>query len=578
MGYRKKQSMTKLIVCMLVSLAFSASAQVVDKENLTKSKRTFWDFNKTQIQSAGKYYKDDFGETTEKHGKWTYYDRLGEVEEVRHYYRDVLHGGVILFFPNGKKRQEGYFKLGGQDSVYFEWYETGKLKVEGEYLKDAPNGKWKYYYLDGRLKTVEETKGEDNYIWEFYLPNEKHTQTIVNGKGELTVYYPTGRVKEWYNYENGLKHGEFEELSVYGYPTLKGRFDNGMKDGTWEYSYYTGDKEKISNYKEGVLDGPYKYFYDNGKLNVEGRYSNGKKEGEWTWYTNKGTRDMQGTFKKGKQDGDWTYWYPTGEVSYYAKFKEDVRTGQWSYYYKEGGKFKEGTFKDDMKNGEWKTWYEDGTLLMEGKYTDGKEEGIWKNYWESGELKNQGDFDKGMLDGEWLSNYPNGKQKIQGGYQDGMKVGEWTEYFDNGKVKDIMTYKLFKKKTKMDYSIMKGHVVMESKLHGHATSYSAKDYRLTEEGDYKNGLKENEWIAYHKGGRVPAVITNYKKGELNGRMKMYSRRGKLLQEIDYKDGVKHGKFILYDKRGKVLKEFQYSQGMKVIEGSSGSSGSFTPGR
>jgi antitoxin component YwqK of YwqJK toxin-antitoxin module len=567
-----------LLAILSIACVLPLSAQEVKKENLSKQKQTYWDFNKTQIQSSGKYYVDELGETTEKHGKWMYYNKLGDVEEVRMYYRDVVHGPVVLFFGNGEKRQEGYFKLGRQDSVYFEWYETGHPKVEGYYKMNEPVGKWSYYYRDGRLKSVEEVKGEDNYVMEFYLPDSLHTQTIKDGEGELTTYYTTGRVKEWYNYKNGLKNGKFEELSIYGYPTLLGSFKDGEKDGKWEFFYYRGAKEKESTYKEGVLHGPYKYFYDNSQVNVDGRYENGRKEGEWTWYTNKGTRDMQGPFKEGAQHGDWTYWYPTGELSYLAHFDMDKKVGKWTYYYKDGNIFKEGTFADDKKNGMWKTWYEDGTLLMEGEYQDGLENGEWNNYWPEGGLKNKTTFKEGMMNGEWLSYHPDGKSKLTGEYKDNQKVGEWTEYFDNGRTKDIVTYKLFKKKSKIDYSIFKDRMVVVSKKHGHSVSYSDKDYKITEEGDYKEGLKDGEWIAYYPGGKVPVVISNYKDGELNGVMKQYSRRGKLLQEMNYKDGLKHGKFIMYDKRGKVLVERQYSFGMQVIEGTENSPGSFSPGR
>ena len=156
-----------------------------------------------------------------------------------------------------------------------------------------------------------------------------------------------------------------------------------------------------------------------------------------------------------------------------------------------------------------------------------------------------------------------------------MKVGKWEAFFDNGKPKDLQTYKLFKKKSKIE-SLIKGHETMESKLNGLSISYSAKDYRKTEEGNYKEGVKHGEWIAFHPGGKNAAVVSNYKNGQLNGKMKQYSRRGKLLQEIDYKDGVKHGRFIMYDRRGKIIKEMEFEFGMQVIKGSDNKRGTFTP--
>ena len=185
---------------------------------------------------------------------------------------------------------------------------------------------------------------------------------------------------------------------------------------------------------------------------------------------------------------------------------------------------------------------------------------------------------KGELEGTWVSYYPSGKMKLSGSYKQNLKVGEWVDYFENGRPKDVITYKLFKKKSAMDYSIMKDHVVMESVQDGKTESYSAKDFKLTESGQYKQGKKEGEWIAYHPGGKMAAVVSNYKDGELSGWMRTYSRRGKLLQEMEYLEGLKHGKFLVYDKKGAVIVEKNFKYGMEVIEGTSSGSGSFTPGR
>ena len=560
----------------ILLLTLPIFSQEVHKENLTPKETLYWDFNKTQIQASGSYYKNSIETTDQKHGRWVYFDRYGQLEEERNYYKDMLHGKVTLYHPNKKIRQEGYFILGKQDSIYREFYENGKLSVEGNYKQNTPTGLWTYYYLDGREKSVEEVKDGYSYIWSFWLPDSLHTQTIVEGTGEMATYHTNGTVKEWYNFKNGLKDGPFEEISVYGYVTLQGFFKEGDKDSTWTYTYYTGDLEKISNYKHGKLNGDYIYYYDNGQVNVTGLYSNGQKSGKWFWYTNKGTVDMEGEFQQDKQHGDWTYYYPSGELSYKAHYQEDKKSGHWIYYYKDGRRFKEGDFKNDQKEGTWNTWYENGQLLMTGAYKEGKETGEWINNWDNGKLKNKSSFTNGVLDGEWISAYPNGKTKMTGKYDNGFQTGEWVEYFENGRQKDIITYKIFKEKTKIDYGIMKNRERLESKKDGHAVSFSSKDFGKTEEGDYKEGLKEGEWIAYHQGGKIPAVISNYKNGALNGAMKQFDRRGKLLQEITYKEGLKHGKFVVYSKRGSVLVEKTFENGMEVISDEEKKSGSFAP--
>ncbi|MFN5911877.1 MAG: toxin-antitoxin system YwqK family antitoxin [Bacteroidota bacterium] len=562
-----------LLIFFLVSGGF---AQEIKKENLSKKASLFWDFNRTQLQAIGSYYVDELGETTEKHGKWLYYNRLGDLEEERNYYKDLLQGKAVLYYGDNKPKQEGYFYMDRQDSIYREWHENGKLAVEGNYKLGEAAGVWKYFYFDGSEKSMEETKAGVNYIWSFWLPDKEHTQTVTDGEGEITTYFSTGKVKEWYNYKNGLKNGPFEEFSIYGYTALKGFFREGDKDSTWSFYYYTGELEKTSTYRQGSLDGPYKYYYDNGKLNVEGNYTAGKKEGVWTWYTNQGIKDQEGTFKEDLQHGQWIYWYPTGEVSYTARYDRGLKSGQWTYLYQNGEKFKEGTFVNDEKDGIWKTWYEDGTLLMEGAYSAGKEQGLWKNYWENGTLKNETTFKQGLMNGSWSSYFPSGKLKLSGKYKDNYKVGKWTNYFENGKPKDEVTYKIIKEKSKVDFGIMKKRVRMQSIEHGHAVYYSDKDFRKTEEGNFSNGKKDGEWIAYYPGGKTPAVISNFKEGELNGIMKNFDRRGNLLQEMEYKDGLKHGRFVIYDKKGKPLVEKRFEYGMEVIKDERMTPGSFVP--
>ena len=85
-------------------------------------------------------FKDKQGETTEKHGRWRYYDRTGQLEEERNYYKDMLYGKTTVYFPNKKLRREGYFKFNRQDSIFREYYESGKLMTEGEYILDQPVG------------------------------------------------------------------------------------------------------------------------------------------------------------------------------------------------------------------------------------------------------------------------------------------------------------------------------------------------------------------------------------------------------------------------------------------------------
>ena len=83
---RIKSSGERFIFCLLIFASFNVNSQKVLKENLTKKKTFYWDFQNTKPQSIGSYYKDPLGETALEHGKWEYYDREGKLTEIRNYY------------------------------------------------------------------------------------------------------------------------------------------------------------------------------------------------------------------------------------------------------------------------------------------------------------------------------------------------------------------------------------------------------------------------------------------------------------------------------------------------------------
>ncbi len=559
--------MLRFIFCLLIFASFNANSQKVLKENLTKKKTFYWDFQNTKPQSIGSYYKDPLGETALEHGKWEYFDREGKLTEIRNYYKGKLHGPVILKYPNGLMRQEGYFINDLQDSVYRLWNESGVLETEGYFKDNKEFGIWKTFHIDGSPKMVEEIIDSTRFVQSFWIDDSLHTQTLINGTGKVVEMHNNGLLKHYYFYTSGVLNGIFLEKSILGDSSLSGSYKNGKKSGLWKFYYYTGKIEKICNYDEDRMEGKYQYFYDNGQVNTEGFYKSGQKNGLWTWYTKFGVRDMSGNFKEDQQHGDWTYWYPTGEIAYTAQYKMGLKDGNWNYFYKDGSKFKVGSFSNDEKEGLWETWYEDGTLLMSGKYVAGKEEGRWINNWENGKLKNETTFKAGVLHGEWKSYSFKGVLKLTGYYKNGLKNKEWVEYFENGRQKDLFTYKILKIKSKVKYGPSKGRITYESVKDGYAVSFSSKDFKKTEEGNYKDGEKDGEWKDYFPGGKIPAVTSTYKNGKLDGPMREYTRRGEVTSEVNYKDGMKHGFLRTYDSRGKVLTEREYEYGQLKVKGS-----------
>ena len=82
------------------------------------------------------------------------------------------------------------------------------------------------------------------------------------------------------------------------------------------------------------------------------------------------------------------------------------------------------------------------------------------------------------------------------------------------------------------------------------TAYKLRDTDryISQKGVFSSGLEEGVWYSYYPDGKVISY-TNFIKGKLNGEVKSFSAKGKLLFSGQYKDGLKEG--IWYDIQSKV---------------------------
>ncbi len=108
-----------------------------------------------------------------------------------------------------------------------------------------------------------------------------------------------------------------------------------------------------------------------------------------------------------------------------------------------------------------------------------------------------------------------------------------------------------------------------------------------EEGEYRNGRRENTWIKYHKDGVTPRLIGQYQNNRPNGKYSMfhsngnlsekgsfidgkysdtiqrYHSNGQLSYESIYKNGKENGKVFYYFNNGKVDFEYHALEGTLV---------------
>mgnify|MGYP000326914720 CR=1 FL=1 len=91
-------------ILFMALFPWTVGAQKVLSENLSPKVKLYWDGQKKHLSASGSYYQSEIvPESTEKHGKWLFYNKDGQLEEERNFYRDRLHGKQITYYPETKK-------------------------------------------------------------------------------------------------------------------------------------------------------------------------------------------------------------------------------------------------------------------------------------------------------------------------------------------------------------------------------------------------------------------------------------------------------------------------------------------
>ena len=581
--------MKNTLIFILALHFFSFEFICQEKNNFTgllelKKEVTYWDKDNTRKRSEGHIQANGFTGVGDRFGKWKFYYKDGSFEEISNYYAGKYNGQVIQYYPNQKKKFEGYFYLGVPDSISKVYYENGNLAEEGMYnsipdsIRDTTSkyfkiipylpaikvGEWKTYYEDGKPweKILYKPNDTVPYLKEFYT--KKGLLQVIKGNGTVIEEFASGKPKLEIEYKDGLKNGKFLEWNANGKKNTEGFYKDGLKSGDWIFYYFVSNKiyQKVG-YLEDKKHGNFEEYMPNDSLAIKGNYEYGLKNGFWIYNFENGKTDMKGLFKDDLQDGKWEYFYPSGQLYYHGDYESGKKTGDWEFFYNNGQIWRVGAYKNDLKDGVWNVYYENGGDLMQGAYIDGKQHGAWTSWFENGQEKDRGSYDNGKMTAQWTGWFPNGKLNYEGWYENDMKTGNWKFYTSKGKLKDDGNYKIIKTTEEEDlYNL--GTEIERSYKHGKWISYSEVDGKLVSEGTYNIGRQSGVWKYYYPGGKVVAQENSYDtNGKLDGVSKSFSRKENQTNEINYKNGLKHGDFKIWDTKGNLIQHLVYKNGVKV---------------
>jgi antitoxin component YwqK of YwqJK toxin-antitoxin module len=155
----------------------------------------------------------------------------------------------IGYYEDGNKSFEGYFSKGYKSDLWMEYFPGGHLSWKGNFFKNMRSGFWRYYYENGKLRSMTRYEIHTRVESVPAPPRSKGASIRVNKKIFYTIT-PCDSLVEYY--QDG---------------TLKIRFSYGHHGG---------------------LNGKVQYFYSNGAKNREGMYVDGKAAGVWKYFCTDG--------------------------------------------------------------------------------------------------------------------------------------------------------------------------------------------------------------------------------------------------------------------------------------------------
>ena len=238
----------------------------------------------------------------------------------------------------------------------------------GKYDNDEKIGEWKWYYENGKLKTIGNYDEEGGEI------------------GEWKRYYKNGQLRVYTLYDSdGYAQGEWKWYYEDGQIWTDGKYYDGAKIGEWKWYYENGKLKRYSQYdSEGYAKDGFKRYYESGQISELGQY------------------DVQDD-----ETGEWKEYYENGKLKAFGKYESGCKIGDWKYYHENGGIYQICLMAKGWLMEISSCFDENNNSLDKGTLVEGN--GIAKEYHKNGELKASGEYKNGVKTGKWKSYHENGE-------------------------------------------------------------------------------------------------------------------------------------------------------------------------
>jgi antitoxin component YwqK of YwqJK toxin-antitoxin module len=370
-----------------------------------------------------------------KEGNSYYYHPTGELKQIV-FYKNGRKSGMAREFDTdstlitvmeyndnylvNRERVNRIDKEGRRQGTYREYYESGRIKKEVNYLDDELHGYFREF--DGRGELIMAMRYERGVVVEEI---DEDMRELLDMK---STYDAEGRLIFTGGYKEGIPVG------------IHRFYDT---TGTVENAYlYNEAGQKIS---EGIIDdqgnrrGDWTDFYTSGEIRAKGFYTNNLRSGVWTFFFRSGGIEQKGRFERGRYQGLWTWYYSNGNVWREESYFNGREDGEFIEYDQAGNILTRGTYLSGERDGEW--IYQVGDHQEKGSYVIGLREGEWKYFYNDGKLKYEGSYSQGNPDKRHKYYYPSGALKEEQYYELGIREKNWKKYDEEGNLVMTITYK-----------------------------------------------------------------------------------------------------------------------------------------
>lgn len=394
-----------------------------------------------------------------------------------------------------------------------------------------------------QLKYSERATNSYCYLWE---------DGFMKGKGPCKNNDETAYYGEWTLYHSN------------GMVSNKGTLDEQKrKQGIWRVYYRNGQLKEQSNYVDNLANGRSLSWHENGLPWLEYNMRNDSLHGKQQTYFYNGLPRIQSEYEAGKQTGEEREYTYTGFLHATSQYKNGQKEGPQVLYHPNGKKKEELNYQNGMEEGPFAAYNQDGQLTLKGGFKAGKRHGLWIGYYNNGQLKDSTMYVDGEITGVFSEYFDNGVVSRRGSYQNKKLDGQLDEYDDDGKLFCRSVYDRGRLR-EISYFNKKGETISSTTTrNGKATiiTYSPDGYK-TSEGVYdKEGYRNGDYTAYHKGGAIYRR-QKYVNGDEDGPTTEYFPNGSKRNETSYTTGVEEGYKTGYHRSGKVASEGWVKQGLQ----------------